>query len=94
MRDYSFGNFISALRERCGLSQYQLGALVGVTDKAVSKWETGRSAPDVSLLMPLAEILNVSVAEILNGEKISQEEISTASNEIIVKSLKKLLPNV
>lgn len=41
MRDYSFGNFISALRERCGLSQYQLGALVGVSDKAVSKWENG-----------------------------------------------------
>lgn len=43
MRDYSFGNFISALRIRRGLSQYQLGALVGVSDKAVSKWETGVS---------------------------------------------------
>lgn len=43
MRDYSFGNFISAQRERCGLSQYQLGALVGVSDKAVSKWENGVS---------------------------------------------------
>lgn len=43
MRDYSFGNFISALRERRGLSQYQLGALVGVSDKAVSKWENGVS---------------------------------------------------
>lgn len=39
MRDYSFGNFISTLRERKGLSQYQLGVLVDVSDKAVSKWE-------------------------------------------------------
>ena len=41
MRDYSFGNFISTLRERKGLSQYQLGVLVDVSDKAVSKWENG-----------------------------------------------------
>mgnify|MGYP004686792535 CR=1 FL=1 len=46
MRDYSFGNFISALRVRRGLSQYQLGALVGVSDKAVSKWENGVSKPE------------------------------------------------
>ena len=39
MRDYSFGNYISVLRERRGLSQFQLGALVGVSDKAVSKWK-------------------------------------------------------
>lgn len=43
MRDYSFGNYISVLRERRGLSQFQLGALVGVSDKAVSKWENGVS---------------------------------------------------
>lgn len=43
MRDYSFGNFIGALRIRRGLSQYQLGALVHVFDKAVSKWENGAS---------------------------------------------------
>ena len=43
MRDYSFGNYISTLRERMGLSQYQLGVLVGVSDKAVSKWENGGS---------------------------------------------------
>ena len=39
MKDYSFGNFLSELRERSGLSQYQLGSLVGVSNKAVSKWE-------------------------------------------------------
>ncbi len=83
------GRFIAERRKELGYNQKDLAEKLNITDKAVSKWETGRSSPDVSLLMPLAEILNVSVAEILNGEKINQEEISTASNEIIVKSLKK-----
>ena len=83
------GRFIAERRKELGYNQKDLAEKLNVTDKAVSKWETGRSSPDVSLLMPLAEILNISVAEILNGEKISHEEISTASNEIIVKSLKK-----
>lgn len=60
MRDYSFGNFISTLRMRKGLSQYQLGVLVGVSDKAVSKWENGIGMPDISLVVPLAKTLNVS----------------------------------
>lgn len=89
MDNVKTGKFIAERRKELGYNQKDLAEKLNITDKAVSKWETGRSAPDVSLLMPLAEILNVSVAEILNGEKISQEEISTASNEIIVKSLKK-----
>ena len=68
MRDYSFGNFISALRERSGLSQYQLGALVGVTDKAVSKWENGASKPRIDTIRKLAEILDVGVDELLTCE--------------------------
>ena len=55
MRDYSFGNFISTLRMRQGLSQYQLGVLVGVSDKAVSKWENGASKPRINTIIKLAE---------------------------------------
>ena len=50
MRDYSFGNFLHGLRERRGLSQYQLGMLVGVSDKAVSKWENGSAKPQIKTL--------------------------------------------
>ncbi len=57
MKDYSLGNFISALREKKGLSQYQLGALVGVTDKAVSKWENGASKPRINTVKKLAQVL-------------------------------------
>ena len=68
MRDYSFGNFISTLREKNGLSQYQLGVLVGVSDKAVSKWENGASKPRINTIKKLAQILNVSVNELLTCE--------------------------
>ena len=65
MRDYSFGNFISALRVRRGLSQYQLGALVGVSDKAVSKWENGVSKPRMNIIVKLAEVLDIGTDELL-----------------------------
>lgn len=68
MRDYSFGNFISTLRERCGLSQFQLGVLVGVSDKAVSKWENGASKPRIDTMRKLADVLGVSIDELLTCE--------------------------
>lgn len=66
MRDYNFGNFLHELRTRRGLTQYQLGALVGVSDKAVSKWENGSSKPQSSILYKLSEILGISVDELLS----------------------------
>ena len=65
MRDYSFGNFLHELRLRRGLTQYQLGALVGVSDKAVSKWENGSSRPQSNILYKLCEVLGISVDELL-----------------------------
>ncbi len=82
------GRFISELRKEKGLTQAELAEKLNVTDKAVSKWETGRSAPDVSLLIPLSENLGVTVTEILKGEKISTEVLPEASNEVIVKAIK------
>ncbi len=82
------GRFISQLRKEKGLTQAELAEKLNVTDKAVSKWETGRSAPDVSMLIPLSENLGVTVTEILKGEKISTESLSEASNEVIVKAIK------
>ncbi len=83
------GIFISQRRKELGLNQKQLAERLNVTDKAVSKWETGRSAPDISMLEPLAEALEVSVVEILKGEKIEKESIVPASDEVIVKTMKK-----
>lgn len=87
MRDYSFGNFISALRERRGLSQYQLGALVGVSDKAVSKWENGVSKPRIGMIRKLSEVLDISVDELLTCEYATfnelRKDLFTMKKEII-----------
>lgn len=68
MSHYVTGSVIRALREKRNMTQKQLAEKLMVSDKTVSKWETGRGLPDVSLLGPLAENLNVSVAELLRGE--------------------------
>lgn len=70
MTTYITGDAIRALRERAKLTQRQLAEGLGVTDKAVSKWETGRGLPDISLVEPLARALDVSVAELFSGERI------------------------
>jgi len=66
--DYISGKMIRELREMQGLTQKQLGEQIGVCEKAVSKWETGKGLPDISLLEPLAMQLKVSVAELMNGQ--------------------------
>ena len=90
MRDYSFGNFISALRVRRGLSQYQLGALVHVSDKAVSKWENGASKPRMNTMVKLAEVLDVSVDELLTGQLATsgekRKDLSAMEKAIIKKA--------
>ncbi len=67
-----FGKFITTLRKEKELTQKELAELLHVSDKAVSKWERGVSMPDISLLMPLSHIFNVSVTELLNGERLSE----------------------
>ncbi|MBO5937465.1 MAG: helix-turn-helix transcriptional regulator [Clostridia bacterium] len=89
MNNKTTGSFISARRKELSLNQKQLAEKLGVTDKAVSKWETGRSAPDIALLEPLARELGVSVVEILQGEKIEEENFPAVSDEVVVTTMKK-----
>ncbi|MBQ8603287.1 MAG: helix-turn-helix domain-containing protein [Oscillospiraceae bacterium] len=80
------GTFIAILRKKKGMTQKELAAKLYVSDKAVSKWETGQSAPDVSLLIPLAEILGVTVTELLSGEMSEKEQAVPAEDvEKLVK---------
>jgi len=75
MRDYNFGNFLRELRTRRGLSQFQLGSLVGVTEKAVSKWENGTSKPRTAILYRLSEVLEVTADELLAARfRFAEEE--------------------
>ncbi|MCI7095679.1 MAG: helix-turn-helix domain-containing protein [Clostridiales bacterium] len=70
MNTYVTGNTIRKLRENKHLTQSELGERIGVSDKAVSKWETGKGLPDLTLIQPLAQALDVSVIELMNGEQI------------------------
>lgn len=76
MDQYITGATIKTLREKNNLTQGELAEKVGISDKAVSKWETGRGYPDISLLEPLADVFRVSIAELISGNTISNVNVS------------------
>lgn len=76
MNTYVTGNTIKELRESRGLTQAELAERIGVSSKTVSKWETAKGLPDISLLQPLAGALGISVIELMNGEHIINRNVS------------------
>lgn len=88
MDNKKIGSFIAKQRKIIGLNQKQLAEKIQVTDKAISRWETGKGMPEVSLLQPLANALGVSVGELLNGEIIENASIVNETDKIIVNTLK------
>ncbi len=77
MNTYVTGTTIKKLRESKGLTQLQLADIIGVSSKTVSKWETGKGLPDISLVEPLSQALGVSVMELMSGETIINKNISS-----------------
>lgn len=88
------GQFISQMRKEKGLTQRQLADELLISDRTVSKWETGKGMPDVSLMMPLCEILGINVNELLSGEKLSDEEYRQKAEENIVNILGEKKTNI
>ena len=82
------GKFIAALRHEQGLTQEALGQKLGVTNKTVSRWETGNYMPDIELLVPLGETLGVSVNELLAGERLSDEQFRKQADENLVAAVR------
>ena len=78
------GEYIQRKRKAIKITQQELGDKLGVTDKAVSKWETGIALPDVSLYKELCEILNITIEELLNGEDNKSIPIYKKKNIIII----------
>ena len=76
MNKQKTGALIAAIRKEKGLTQEQLGEKLYVTGKAVSKWERGDSAPGIDLLEPLARELDITVTELLAGERVPQEDLN------------------
>lgn len=82
------GLFLAELRKEHGWTQAELAQQLGVTDKAVSRWETGRGLPDTALLLPLAAALGVSVGELLAGERLDREERAERTDGLLVDALR------
>ena len=76
MDNYITGSTIKRLREAKGLTQLQLADEIGVSSKAVSKWETAKGMPDITLIEPLAKALGVSVAELMSGNTVINKNVS------------------
>lgn len=77
MNNYITGKIVKELREKKCLTQSELGERIGVSDKTISKWETGKGLPDISLLEPLSNALNISIIELISGEYITNRNISS-----------------
>ena len=82
------GMFISELRKEKSLTQAQLAEKLGITDRAVSKWETGRSLPDAAIMLELCEILGITVNELLSGERLNMEQFDKKFEENLLEMKK------
>ena len=80
MDNVKTGNLIASIRKEKGLTQKQLSDMLGVSNATISKWETGKGFPDISLLEPLSKVLDITVSEILAGER---QDVSGNADDLI-----------
>lgn len=85
MNQEKIGKFIAECRKEAGFTQASLGEQLGITDRAVSKWENGKSMPDISIMMDLCELLNINVNELLTGERLSMENYKLKAEENLLE---------
>ena len=90
MNQIKTGKFIAECRKKSNLTQMQLAEQLGITDRAISKWENGKSMPDTSIMLELCDILCISVNELLSGEKINMENINQKNEQLLLEMAKEL----
>ncbi len=82
------GKFIAEQRKKNGLTQMQLAEKLNITDRAVSKWETGKSLPDSSIMLELCQILNISVNDLLSGEVVTMDNYNKELENNLLEMVK------
>jgi len=87
MNQEKIGKFILECRKRKKLTQSELAEKLGVTDKSISNWENGRNMPDLSLFKPLCEILDISINDLISGEKVSKDKYQEKLEENIISTI-------
>lgn len=90
MNQIKIGKFISECRKEVNLTQMQLAEKLGITDRAVSKWERGIAMPDSSIMLELCDILKISVNELLKGERITMENNNEKNQELLLEMSKEI----
>lgn len=93
MNQIKIGRFIMELRKRKNLTQRQLAEKLNISDKTVSKWECGKGMPEVSLMLPLCEVLEINVNELLSGERISENNYHRKAEENMMNLIKEKQEN-
>lgn len=88
MDQIRIGKFIAACRKEKGMTQVALAEKLGITDRAISKWETGKSMPDYGIMPQLCEELNINVNELISGEKIMAEEYNKHAEKALLEMTK------
>ena len=88
MDQVKIGKFIAEKRREQGLTQAQLAEALGITDRAVSKWETGKSLPDASIMLELCKLLGITVNDLLNGEVVSMEKYNAAMEKNLLEMVR------
>ena len=83
------GKFISSCRKEKNMTQAQLAEKLSITDRAVSKWETGKSMPDPSIMLTLCELLNINVNELLTGERLDMGNYKEAAEKNLLEQQEK-----
>lgn len=89
MKQVKIGKFIASKRKEQGLTQLQLAEKLGITDRAVSKWETGKSLPDASLMPELCKLLKITINDLLCGEVVSVENYNEKAEKALLEMIKK-----
>ena len=87
MDQIKIGKFIAELRKSKNMTQEELAEMIGVSSKSVSRWENGRNLPDPSLYNPICDVLEISITEFFNGERIEQDKLVEKAEESIVSSV-------
>ena len=90
MNQIKIGRFIAECRKKANLTQMQLAEKLGITDKAISKWERGLAMPDTSIMLELCDILCIGVNELLKGEKINMENNDQTNEQLLLEMAKEL----
>ena len=90
MDQIKIGRFIAECRKSADLTQMQLAEKLGITDKAISKWERGVSMPDSSIMLELCDILGISVNELLSGERSNMENKDQKNEQLLLEMSKEL----